>query len=214
LGNILGESVLPNVFGKFCVGEGGLREVIPCSANEGERRLDSTMPRSFPRRKAQSQLWSEKCYIHYMRMVAMGIDASFQKMIRQVSVRCKGIYTACPIKGYVRMTNKCLSPDDHLLEEYPRPALNVDINRNACTFKDPDDLLSFIGRMKQEDSISPHLVRIKNMMLFDTNRAKQQFLYRTVMIAHVQRTCRFGKTIVEAVSQLRTSSWLRGERPL
>jgi hypothetical protein len=182
LGNFLGEAVLPNMFGKFCVGEGGIREVIPCSANEGERRLDSTMPRSFPWRKAHSQLWSEKCYIHCMRMVAMGIDASFQKLVHRLCVRCKGVYTACSIKGYVRMMNKCLSPDDHLLEEYPRPALNIDINRNACTFENPDDLLSFINDMKQEHNISPHPVRIKNMMLFDTNRAKQQFFYRTVMV--------------------------------
>jgi ankyrin repeat protein len=182
LGNVLGASVLPNAFGKFCIGEGGLREVIPCNANEGERRLDSTMPISFPQLKAHSQLWSEKCYIHAIRMVAMGIDASFQQLVRKVCARSKGMYTSCRIKGFVRMMNKCLSRDDHLLEEYPRPALNIDLNRNACTFEKPDDLLSFIGSMKQEDKIGSHPVRIKNMMLFDTDQARKQFFYRTVMI--------------------------------
>jgi hypothetical protein len=182
LGNALGASVLPNAFGKTCIGVGGLREVIPCNANEGERRLDSTMPIPFPQIKAHSQLWSEKCYIHAIRMVAMGIDASFQQLIRKVCVRSKGIYTSCCIKGFVRMMNKCLSRDDHLLEEYPRPALNIDLNRNACTFENPKDLLSFIGSMKQEDKIGTHPVRIKNMMLFDNDRAEKQYFYRAILI--------------------------------
>jgi hypothetical protein len=29
-----------------------------------------------------------------------------------------------------------------------RPSLNIDINRNACTFKTPQDLLAFIDAMK------------------------------------------------------------------
>ncbi len=183
LGNVLGASVLPDAFGKFCVGESGLRQVVPCNANEAERRQDSTMPRSFPRTTGHSQLWSEKCYIHAMRMVAMGIDASFQKLVGDVCVRSKGLYTKGCIKGFVRMLNKCLSPDDHLLEEYPRPALNIDLNRNACTFENPEELLSFIDSMKQEGKkIAPHPVRIKNMMLFDTDQAREHFFYRTVMI--------------------------------
>ena len=30
-----------------------------------------------------------------------------------------------------------------------RPSLNIDINRNACTFKNPEDLLAFIDAMKK-----------------------------------------------------------------
>ncbi len=84
-----------------------------------------------------------------------------------------------------------------------RPSLNIDINRNACTFKDPKDLLAFIDAMKKHPAfgcmpgilcpcnmfgpndfeiIRLFLVRIKNMFLFDEGRAEHQFHYRTVMI--------------------------------
>ncbi len=33
-----------------------------------------------------------------------------------------------------------------------RPSLNIDINRNACTFKNPKDLLAFIDAMKKHPS--------------------------------------------------------------
>ena len=33
-----------------------------------------------------------------------------------------------------------------------RPSLNIDINRNACTFKTPKDLLAFIDAMKKHPS--------------------------------------------------------------
>ncbi len=86
-----------------------------------------------------------------------------------------------------------------------RPSLNIDINRNACTFKNPKDLLAFIDAMKKHpvfglmpgilcpcNMFGPNdfeivrrfllLVRIKNMFLFDEGRAEKQFHYRTVMM--------------------------------
>ncbi len=33
-----------------------------------------------------------------------------------------------------------------------RPSLNIDINRNACTFEYPKDLLAFIEAMKKHPS--------------------------------------------------------------
>ena len=86
-----------------------------------------------------------------------------------------------------------------------RPSLNIDINRNACTFDTPKDLLVFIDAMKKHPLfgglpgtshakrclafltyafhfLPPMIVRIKNMMLFDDAQAMRQFHYRTVMI--------------------------------
>jgi hypothetical protein len=115
-------------------------------------------------------------------MVAMGIDASYQKMVKRICERSKGTFTSCAIKGYVRMANKCVSFEDHYWEAFPRPGLNIDLNRNACTFDNPKDLVSFINNMKEDSQIDKHPVRIKNMMLFDTDRAALQYFYRTIMI--------------------------------
>jgi hypothetical protein len=117
LGTVLGEAAVPNVSGKFRVGENGLLEVAPCIASEGVRRQDGTMLIPFPQNKAHSQLWNEQCYIHYIRMLAMGIDTSYQKVVGEVCSRSKGVFKSCTIKGYVRMLNKCLSRDDHYGEE-------------------------------------------------------------------------------------------------
>ena len=88
-----------------------------------------------------------------------------------------------------------------------RPSLNIDINRNVCTFNTPRDLLAFIDDMKNNILfgglpgtffspekcrqafvtyvfyfLPPMIVRIKNMMLFGEAQAMRQFHYRTVMI--------------------------------
>jgi len=115
-------------------------------------------------------------------MIAMAIDSAFQGVVDGVCTNTNGVFKRCTIKGFVRMKNKCISQDDHYWEAYPRPSLNIDLNRNACTFDNPKDLLSFIDEMKKHPKISAHPVRIKNMFLFNEERAKQQFFYRTVMI--------------------------------
>jgi ankyrin repeat protein len=164
-----------------------LLKVVPCASDEGERRQDGAMPTNelgfeFPRNLAHSQLWNEKCFIHCIRMVAMGIDESYQKVVNEVCTRSKGSFKATAIKGYVRMLNKCISKDDHYWEDYPRPSLNIDLNRNACTFGKSGNLLLFIKNMKDHPMIDSNPVRIKNMFLFDKGRAEKQFFYRTVMI--------------------------------
>ncbi len=181
LRTVLGEDVVPEVFGKCHVGRDGVREVVQCSADEGERR--QTVQMSFSQAAgSRSQLWNEKSYIHCLRMVAMAMDAVYQAMVKEICTRSKGIFTSATIKGYVRMVNKCLSPEDHLWEQFPRPECNLDVNRNACTFDRPKDLVSFIDKMKGDSRIDNHPVRIKNMMLFDTDRAEKQYFYRAILI--------------------------------
>ena len=182
LGTVLGEGVVPNVFGTFQVREDGHHVVVPCVQEEGVRRQDGAMPGGFPRDRAHSQLWNEACFIHCIRMIAMGIDESFQSLVSGVCEGANGAFKGCTIKGFVRMYNKCVSYADHYWDAYPRPSLNIDLNRNACTFENPEDLLSFIDTMKARGEIGSHPVRVKNMFLFDEARAEQQFFYRTVMI--------------------------------
>jgi ankyrin repeat protein len=184
LGTVLGEAFVPNTCGKFQVGNGGLLHVVSCAADEGERRQDGAMPKipMFPRSSVHSQLWNEQCFIHCIRMIAMGIDQPYQNVVSEVCTRSKGTFKETTIKGFVRMLNKCVSKDDHYWEAYPRPSLNIDLNRNACTFDKPKDLLTFIENMKNHPTIANHPVRIKNMFLFDKDRAEKHFFYRTVMI--------------------------------
>jgi hypothetical protein len=122
-----------------------------------------------------SQFWNEKVWIHVLRMVAMAIDDLYQKAVGEVCTACDGVFSPTEIKGFVRMKNKCISKEDHYYGAYPRlgrgvamwffnhmlirfcrlmiigpyrPSLNIDINRNACTFNAPKDLLAFIDAMK------------------------------------------------------------------
>jgi len=80
------------------------------------------------------------------------------------------------------MRNKMISKEDHYYEAYPRPSLNIDINRNCCCFEKPQTLVSFVDAMKNHPMFGGHPVRIKNMFLFDDEQAEKQFYYRTVMI--------------------------------
>jgi hypothetical protein len=156
--------------------------VEQCSQEECARRQDECMhpPESgiFPQNVAHSQVWNEKCFIHVLRMVAMAIDLMYQEIVQKVCEDCCGSFRNTEIKGFVRMKNKCVSKEDHYDEAYPRsvlqnkfaiskqkpnsyisttpipirPSLNIDINRNACTFKTPKDLLAFIDAMKKHPS--------------------------------------------------------------
>ena len=112
----------------------------------------------------------------------MAIDVSYQAMMKEICTRLKGIFSSASIKGYVRMVNKCLSPEDHLWEQFPRPEMNLDVNRNACAFDSPKDIVSFIETIKGDSKIDSHPVRIKNMMLFDIDRAEKQYFYRAILI--------------------------------
>jgi hypothetical protein len=210
-GVVLGNEAMPNTYGQVGqIRANGLLQVSPCEERRGVTRQDSVLsfPQNpaftferglrlsglkvpsckdkcggcFPQNPAVSQFYNEKCFIHFIRMVGMGIDASFQKAVEEVCTNAKGEFKGCAIKGFVRMKNKCISRDDHRYKAYPRPSHNIDVNRNACTFEGHEDLLSFVEGMKRHPMFGGHPARVKNMFLFDDDRAKKQFFYRTVMI--------------------------------
>ena len=131
---------------------------------------------------AHDRRYDEKVYIHMMRMIAMALDPDYQTLVNMVCDESGGNFEAATIKGYTRMLNKCLSKDDHYYEAFPRPSRNIDINRNVSVFKNPEHLLMFIRNMKDHPAFGENPVRLKNMFLFDEERAAQQFYYRTVMI--------------------------------
>ncbi len=178
----LGEEAIPSTFGKFQMRAGENQFVVErCSQEECARRQDECMhlPESgmFPQNVAHSQEWNEKCFIHVLRMVAMAIDLMYQEIVQKICEDCNGSFRKTEIKGFVRMKNQCTSKD-HYYEAYPRsalqnkwlflnkcltpiyinhtdpirPSLNIDINRNTCTFDNPKDLLAFFDAMKKHPS--------------------------------------------------------------
>ena len=83
------------------------------------------MPKPFFRDKSKSQLWNEKCFIHCLRMIGIGIDGEFQKAVAKMVEEVGGQFKSACVKGYTRMVNKCRSKDDHFEEKYPRYAFFV-----------------------------------------------------------------------------------------
>ncbi len=125
---VLGEEAIPRTFGKLQMRAGGNQFVVErCSRKECARRQDECMhpPESgiFPQNMAHSQVWTEKCFIHVLRMVAMAIDLMYQEIIQKICDDCYGSFMKTKIKGFVRMKNKCISKEDHYYEAYPRSVL-------------------------------------------------------------------------------------------
>jgi hypothetical protein len=206
LSDVLGPNAVSNDFGKvkakceddrrgIIYGSARILSVVPCDQKEGTLRQDAVLPptkhavlclspddRVFPPDPQHSHLWNEQCFIHCLRMIAIGIDCQYQEAVSEVCHSSKGQFNKAEIKGYRRMKNKTLSKDDHYFESYPRPSLNLDLNRNCCTFDAPNALVGFIDAMKQHKAFGGHPLRVKNGFSFDEAIAEKSFHYRSVLL--------------------------------
>ncbi len=124
---VLGEEAIPNTFGMFQMRAGENQFVVErCSEENSARRQDECMHTHesgillFPQNLAHSQVWNEKCFIHFLRMVAISIDLMYQETVQKICEDCNGSFREAEIKGFVRMKNKCISKEDHYYEAYPR----------------------------------------------------------------------------------------------
>ena len=86
------------------------------------------------------QLARERVCIHVLRLVALAVDGIFQAIVEEITQANGGEFKSTAIKGHARQLNKAQAGDDHRNEPAPRPALNIDINRNACTYDKAADL--------------------------------------------------------------------------
>jgi hypothetical protein len=130
---------------------------------------------------------SELVYIHLLRMVAVAVDADFQRYVTDMTHLHHGECKSVPIKGTTRMWNKLHARDDH--RQLPpslvaggmnrRSGQNIDIVRNCSTFETVDNMKAFICAM--EDGFDG-VARAKNMFAFNEARAEQQLHYRTIMV--------------------------------
>jgi hypothetical protein len=114
------------------VKDGGRRLVVSsCGPEACTRRQDGVLPLPFPRDDSKSQLCDEKCFIHCLRMIAIGIDDLYHTEVAKVVQRCKGEFKKTAIKGFGRMRSKCTSKNDHYNERYPRSVVAIDSTPNC-----------------------------------------------------------------------------------
>ena len=129
-----------------------------------------------------TQGFAEMSYIHYVRLVAMALDKSFQDRVQTViGDRLVGRRTSHNgIKSFMRMLNKMRSADDHLHDPRPRPAQNVDCVRllaAAPTWQALRECARII------DDVFEGAVKVKNGFAMTEEEADKMFNLRLVLIS-------------------------------
>ncbi len=122
----------------------------------------------------------ESIYIHILRLVADTIDKKYQVIAKDACLKNNGEFSCGGIKGDSRIRSKALNTLDHGNEIRPRPALNIDCNRNCAVFQNADDLLSYARALKDESSLS--IVRIKNGFIAKSEDKAKEFHLRVFMM--------------------------------
>ena len=119
----------------------------------------------------------ERCYIHFLRLIAVAVDPAFQDAVnacltpaRSPSVIEGGYTYHAGIKSYARMAAKMLTRAHHRYDQKPRPALNVDINRCRAVAADADKMVAVLDALQERFG---GFVGFKNgMALSDEDAAK------------------------------------------
>jgi len=132
----------------------------------------------FMRDESKSQLWNEKAYIHCLRMVAMAVDLRFQSDVESVCKKAGGKIIKGPIKEFERMKIECTTI--HSKERFPRPANNLDVNRNRSVFDNADQMLTFAKGLKEHSRFGNQPVRVENTFTDDDGIAREKFYHRVV----------------------------------
>jgi ankyrin repeat protein len=139
-----------------------------------------------------SETWEyfdeESIYIHILRLTARAIDTSYQHIMEEIALESTNgdpkdyTFSKATIKGDSRIRSKALSQDDHCFENRPRPALNIDVNRNCMTFDTPEELLAAAKAICAHASFGGGAARVKNGFELSSEQAKDAYHYRTLML--------------------------------
>ena len=179
----------------------GLAELCPDIleglASQGHLRQDHRLVGlSAPGSFNMDTFEGESRYIHFLRLSALLLNESYQKMVKKAVTQ--GKHKGCNIKGDVRMRNKALAADDHRYQTKPRPALNIDILRCCVTF---DDVRSMRDGVEALVALARKgrggVGRVKNGFALNEEDAAKSFHYRSWMMNMV---IDFGQTFGEMVS--------------
>jgi hypothetical protein len=132
---------------------------------------------------SDSSFDSEAVYMHVLHMIALAIDADFQRAVLKLSSENNGQCRHAKPKGIGRMWTKLQSrhghrflPDALRAEQMTRRSgQNVDVNRNAATFETVEDLKAFVSAMEAEfDGVA----KVTNDFELDDTQAATRFNYR------------------------------------
>ena len=156
-------------------------------------RQDHKLVGFAPPKHLDQHLFShESVYVHALRLVARIVDVDFQVATGSVVTPLGGELRTAAIKGDTRMNNKALA--DHRHQPKPRPALNIDVNRNCVTFDSAKELVAAADGLVQK--FGGYVGRSKNG--FTASHAKQssQFHYRSMMLNFiVDFGCTYGELV-------------------
>ena len=124
----------------------------------------------------------ERCYIHYLRLLAVAIDSAFLDAVNEcVGGLIEGERTFHGgIKGFERMFNKMLSALDHRYDAKPRPAKNVDINRTLAVAENAAQMLALLDALQGRFGA---FVKFKNGMALSDEDAASIFHLRLFMVS-------------------------------
>jgi ankyrin repeat protein len=127
----------------------------------------------------------ECTYIHFVRLLALALDEAFQHrvnaVLKDVGVRLVGGgVSSGGVKGYDRMRNKMLAPEDHGRLSRPRPAHNIDVVRCLATFRTVGDMLTGFEAVRLH-VFSGGYVKFKNGMRWEHAEAASRFHLRVVL---------------------------------
>ena len=150
----------------------------------------------------------ERTYIHFVRLLALALDDAFQqrvnKALKGAGVRLVGGgVSSGGIKGYERMRNKMLAPEDHGHLSFPRPAHNIDVVRCLATFHTVDDMLKGFDVVRC--SVFSHgYAKFKNGMNWGHAEAESRFHLRVVLA-----TGSFAHPVCRTMGELRADPGVR-----
>jgi ankyrin repeat protein len=157
----------------------------------------------------------EAVYIHILRLTALAINKTYLDIARVLCEKNEGEFSGCNIKGDTRIRSKAHSAEDHGNEKRPRPAMNIDVNRNCCTFQDPEHLLDYAEALSKHPSLT--VARIKNGFHLDDDegkdrkKAKAQFHLRVFMMNLLYDHGKtFGELAAESNVQKKWTDYVNG----
>ena len=129
-----------------------------------------------------SNLERECVYIHFLRMVALGLNTAFQSAVERV-LSNEGIlhsFSSSDVKSYERMYAKMMSWNDHGQLPPPRPANNIDVVRCLVMFETPNDMRLAFDAIPQMFKGSVYN-KFKNGMATSESEAAESYYLRLVL---------------------------------
>ena len=150
--------------------------------------------------------FDERCFIHYLRLIALAVDPAFQDAVNlclnpggnndgdifggdddeksndgDASSLIEGGQTFHGgIKGFERMANKMISREDHRYDAKPRPCQNVDINRCLAVAANADKMVAVLDALQQRFGA---FAKFKNGMALSDKEATDIYHLRLCMVS-------------------------------